>query len=402
VRFPAPFASDMTRGLATDQATRGSSRPRVVWAVTGICGVTGGIASANRNVLDALVELAEERDCELCVLSLLETSGDRPADLPARMRFEAFSGDKRRFTAALFRRVPARGLFCFDHVRLAVPLLPLAATGLARTVIFAHGSEAWKRLRRGSRWALSCASLCLTNSSYTLNKMRERIPNIRAAACPLGLAPDFPLAPTPPAPDRERFEMAAADGIARNLGERVLLAVARMHPDEREKGHYALLAVLPQLLRAEPGVQMVFAGPGDDRNAIAAKARSLGVGARVFLPGYLSATELRRAYARCYAFAMPSRQEGFGLAYLEAMSFAKPCLGCREQGAEEVIADGETGLLVRDPDDATELLAALLRLLRDPGQAERWGRNGFCRLRQHFTAAHHRARVKERLAPLIG
>ena len=392
----------MTRAFPAAPATRPSSpQSRVVLAVTGICAVTGGIASANRNVLRALVELTQKRDRELCVLSLLESDADRPADLPARVRFEAYSGDKRRFSIGLLRRVATGALFCFDHVRLSVPLLPFAATGLVRTVIFAHGSEAWKRLRRGSRWALSSASLCLANSTFTLEKMRERVPGIRAAACPLGLAPDFPLASIPPAPDRERFEMVAADGAVRNLGERVLLAVARMHPDEREKGHYALLEVLPRLLRAEPDVQLVFAGPGEDRESVAAKARSLGVGASVFLPGYLAAEDLRRVYSRCYAFAMPSRQEGFGLVYLEAMSFAKPCLGCRDQGTEEVVVDGETGLLVRDPDDSEELLAALLRLLREPGQAERWGRNGFARLQQHFTAAHHQERLEERLAPLI-
>ena len=124
--------------------------------------------------------------------------------------------------------------------------------------------------------------------------------------------------------------------------------------DQREgkKGHRDLINVLPALLGEFPEVQVVLPGPGDDRNNLQALAQRKGVAPSVFLPGFVSTETLRSLYRDCYAFVLPSQQEGFGLAYLEAMNYAKPCVGCYDQGAEDVIVHGESGFLVHDPHNA--------------------------------------------------
>ena len=177
--------------------------------------------------------------------------------------------------------------------------------------------------------------------------------------------------------------------------------VARMHPSEREKGHRALLNAMPALLKKYPDAQLVFAGPGDDVPALRASALEARVGASVFFPGFVSVEYLRRLYHRSYAFVMPSRQEGFGLAYLEAMNYARPCIGCLGQGAEDIIVGEQTGLLVRDPDDSAELQGAISRLLGDPRLAAAMGRSGFARLHSQFTAAHYQTRVKDNIGTLL-
>jgi len=93
---------------------------------------------------------------------------------------------------------------------------------------------------------------------------------------------------------------------------------------------------------------------------------------------------------------MPSRGEGFGLVYLEAMRAGIPCVAARGGAAEEVVVDGETGLLI-DPASPEELAAALARLLADPGLRARMGEAGQRRWRRNFSAARYRAR----LAPLL-
>jgi glycosyltransferase involved in cell wall biosynthesis len=67
---------------------------------------------------------------------------------------------------------------------------------------------------------------------------------------------------------------------------------------------------------------------------------------------------------RCTIFALPSRYEGLGCVYLEAMSAGKPVIGCREQGISEIIQHGSNGFLV-GPDNKRELTLALEMLLRD-------------------------------------
>jgi glycosyltransferase involved in cell wall biosynthesis len=126
-----------------------------------------------------------------------------------------------------------------------------------------------------------------------------------------------------------------------------------------------------------------------------------GVASAVFFPGYVPIETLKALYQQSYAFVMPSTQEGFGLAYLEAMQYAKPCVGCWGQGAEDVIVHGETGWLVRDPDDPQELLDTLRDLLQHPQQAQWFGDNGYKRLTEHFTARQYQARLTVQLLRIL-
>ena len=84
--------------------------------------------------------------------------------------------------------------------------------------------------------------------------------------------------------------------------------------------------------------------------------------------GALDDEALRTEYAACDLFALPSRREGFGLVYLEAMAFGKPCLGARAGGTPEVIP-AEVGELVEYGDPAG-LAAAVGDLVRRPRDSE--------------------------------
>ena len=84
------------------------------------------------------------------------------------------------------------------------------------------------------------------------------------------------------------------------------------------------------------------------------------------------------------------------------MNFAKPCLGCFDDGAEEVIVDGETGYLVHDPWDQVELGSALAALLGDPRRSAEMGRRGLERLRAHFTADRFQERVRAEVSAMLG
>ncbi len=89
---------------------------------------------------------------------------------------------------------------------------------------------------------------------------------------------------------------------------------------------------------------------------------------------------------------MPSRQEGFGLVYLEAMAAGLPCLASTCDAAGEVVVDGETGLLV-DPADQAAIVAAITRLLGDQAFREKLGRQGRKRFEECFTEEHFHQRM---------
>jgi glycosyltransferase involved in cell wall biosynthesis len=82
-------------------------------------------------------------------------------------------------------------------------------------------------------------------------------------------------------------------------------------------------------------------------------------------------------------FALPSRAEGFGLVYLEAMACGKPVIGGAHGGAPEVVEDGKTGYLVQHG-DAGQLATSLETLLADPALAKQMGARGRERVERDF------------------
>ncbi len=157
-----------------------------------------------------------------------------------------------------------------------------------------------------------------------------------------------------------------------------------MAAEERYKGHDVLLDLWPRVTAEVPGARLVIAGEGNDRARLEAKAAPLEDG--VSFLGRVSDETLAALYRHCAFFVMPSRDEGFGLVFLEAMRAGKACIG-GIGAAAEIIEDGVTGLVV-DPADPEQVLKAVLRLYREPETRERMGRAGAARVAARFTEGH--------------
>jgi glycosyltransferase involved in cell wall biosynthesis len=90
---------------------------------------------------------------------------------------------------------------------------------------------------------------------------------------------------------------------------------------------------------------------------------------------------------RCTVFALPSRYEGLGCVYLEAMSTEKPVIGCRGQGIAEIVQHGVNGFLV-GPDNEKELTIALAMLMRDESLRRKLGSAARATILDRFTLAN--------------
>ena len=159
------------------------------------------------------------------------------------------------------------------------------------------------------------------------------------------------------------------------------VAVVALGALEVRKGHAVLLAAAAGLASAAPRLRYVFCGEGRQAKALAGAAAALDGAAR--LVGF------RRDVAACLAaadiVALPSLQEGLGVAALEAMAAGRPVVASRVGGLAEAVVHEETGLLV-PPGDPTALAAALARLARDPDLRARLGVAGHARVLARYTA----------------
>jgi alpha-maltose-1-phosphate synthase len=112
------------------------------------------------------------------------------------------------------------------------------------------------------------------------------------------------------------------------------------------------------------------------------------------------ARALAAAYASADVFALPTRFEPFGIAFVEAMHFGLPCIGPDAWAVPEIIVDGETGFTV-PVDDVAVLTDRLLRLLRDRTAARRMGQAGRERARRLFTWPQVVGRMTEMMGAVV-
>jgi phosphatidylinositol alpha-1,6-mannosyltransferase len=354
----------------------------------------GGIPTVNRQMLRQIVRRSSRREVEVDVWVLHDEPASeeqvaRFVGLPLRsFRYFQFSGSKARMLgAATLARRP--DVVVTTHLYLAPVALVLRGLR-GRVYQFLHGIECWSPPATPTRESLRAVDELVSNSGFTLRRALETIPILRdlpAHVCHLGVP-------------EERWAPAASDSPP--VGPPSVLITARLSRSEGYKGHADLLAIWPDVVRAVPGARLDVVGTGDAEPDLRARARELGLGEDSFkLWGRVADEELRERYRACRAFAMPSRGEGFGLVYLEAMSFAKPCIASLDDAAVEVVVDGETGLLVRYG-DRPALLDAVVRLLRDPELAARLGRAGRARLDARFREDDFGERLVAALAERSG
>jgi phosphatidylinositol alpha-1,6-mannosyltransferase len=299
---------------------------------------------------------------------------------PGGVALPGAAGRKLRFIGLALRRALAgprpSDVVCL-HLRLS-PVARLVTAARGRLTVFLHGIEAWRPLGPLERWALGRAVL-VANSEHTARRFRQANPGLSRrpiAVCHLGVG----------AADALR----SAESGARDVAAPFALIVGRLAGSERYKGHDVLIDLWPRIRDAVPDARLVVAGDGDDRGRLEAKAAVLGRPVR-FL-GRVSDQARDALYRDCAFFVMPSRDEGFGLVFLEAMRAGKACIG-GAGAAAEVIEDGVTGLVV-DARDEGAIEKAVVRLFLEPETRSRMGRAGAERVARDFTEAHFRRRFR--------
>ena len=333
----------------------------------------GGIAAVSRLLRQALTD-ATGRPCPTFALA----SSDRTFETSTAQRM-AFGG---RIALAQWKR--QCDWMMYTHLGLATIERYMPVWPRRPYAVFLHDIEAWEPLAPSRCRIMAGAFVRLANSRFTAQRVEAANPEGGCViACPLGL----PV---------ERTETGADDRAHFEHGTQVVLIVGRMMADERYKGHDQVLEAWPAISREAPGARLVCVGDGDDVPRLREKAALLGVAGSVVFPGFVDDAEMKRMYGGAAVFVMPSRREGFGLVYLEAMAARVPCIGSIHDAASEVIVDGVTGYLVAQ-DDRSALSQRILALLGDEGLRRRMGAAGFSRYRAEFTYDTFSRRVREHL-----
>jgi phosphatidylinositol alpha-1,6-mannosyltransferase len=267
---------------------------------------------------------------------------------------------------------------------LALPALQPSA----RVIVCTHGIEIWSQLPVARRVALRRANRVVASARYNADRIRvvQGVRPERIVLIPLALSPSW---------GRDGHPAARAKDSDRHVR---LLSVARLDAGERYKGIDTVIRALPDLQLQVPSITYRVVGEGTDLQRLQRLANDCGVADAVQFIGAVDHRNLLREYQRCDVFVLPSTGEGFGLVFLEAMSFAKPVVAVAAGGPIDIVEDGMTGRLVESPDN---IAAALLELLLNREQAKEMGTRGRTRLEAAFSFERYVERWRQTLHTVL-
>jgi glycosyltransferase involved in cell wall biosynthesis len=260
-----------------------------------------------------------------------------------------------------------RATFRYDllHAHYAVPAGDAArrAAPDAPLIVSVHGGDLYGAHADAPavRAALSHAQLVLANSAGTARRCADL--GARATRV-VHLGTDFPAGPAEP--PQTPMLVTVGHLIARKRHADVIDAIARL----RER---------------QPELRYVVIGDGPERERLRALAADLGLADRVELRGQLAPAQAVAAARAGSLFVLPSVDEAFGVAYVEAMAAGVPAIGCAgEDGPEEIAAAGD-GIALVPPGDTGALAERIDALLSDPASLRDLGLAARATVERTFT-----------------
>lgn len=262
------------------------------------------------------------------------------------------------------------------HLHL-LKLLPFLDHAGSRVFLFLHGIEAWCKHDRLTQLLLRRVDVILSNSDHTWSrflKCNPQFQNMPHRTVHLGAGAILDaVTPSPSDPP-------------------AVLMVGRLNAGEDYKGHRQMIEAWPRVVDRIPDAELRILGDGDLRQSLEDLARRQAPPHSVRFFGQTSDAEKEQLLAQCRCLALPSRGEGFGLVYLEAMRVGRPCMVSDVDAGREVVNPPEAGLAV-DPDNPHAVAEAVHRMLTLGEEWTSWSGRARARYEDRFTTEQFHRRL---------
>ncbi|WP_414514948.1 glycosyltransferase [Nostoc sp. PCC 9305] len=342
-----------------------SAKPRFYLIFPNIFDFKGGIQVYSKFLLKALQDIYPEADYDV-FLKYDKYSLKQPDKLQflSSTRFHYFGDLPKLLQPILFATkiiilaiLQHPVIVISTHVNYAIVCYILKFfTGVPYWVV-AHGLEVWDIENKATKFALEKADKIISVSNYTRQRLLQDInidsekivvlPNtFDASKFPINSKPTYLL---------KRYNLTDE--------QPVILTVTRLGSMAKYKGYDQILHALVKVRSHLPNVHFILAGKGDDIPRIKALVTNLNLQDCVTIAGFVPDKELCDHYNLCDVFALPSKGEGFGIVFLEALACGKPVLAGNQDGSIDPLADGKLGCLV-DPDNLEEIADNLIQILQ--------------------------------------
>jgi len=329
---------------------------------------TGGIENFNKTFLKALNSLAK-----VTSISVYDKENDNTLE---NIDFKNFNKNKVKASLYLLKNIYNIDKLIVAHLNL-LPIVIVAKIINPKIKIYLsiYGIEVWKKLPFMHQIFLSKIKI-LSISTYT-TEIFTKYNNISKKNI-FYLPPD------------------TSDNIDKNFQnvyndhEFNILSVTRLDSNDNYKGIDSMIKTIPLLISKIPNLKYTIIGKGDDKDRLIELSKELKVQNYIDFKGFVEFIE--PYYQYCDIFTLPSKGEGFGIVYIEAMKYEKPCIACDEGGQTDVVLDNETGYLCKY-DDTNCLSERIINLYADVEKRNQFGKNGYKHFIENFTFDKFRDRL---------
>ncbi|WP_339386210.1 glycosyltransferase family 4 protein [Vibrio caribbeanicus] len=253
------------------------------------------------------------------------------------------------------------------HINLSSIFMMMKTLLKGKSLLITHGVEVWyDDLTKVKKKSLKLYDKILSVSNYTKRKLisvqgiEESRIEILANSIDLSNKNGFdsPFSP-------EKFN---------------LLTVLRIDASEKLKSIFNILEAL--VILDDSRIVFTIIGKGNQLDFVKSKVSEMGLEDQVNILGYVN--DLRPYFEHCDLFTLISDKEGFGIVYLEAMEYKKPCLAAKHCGSSDVVVDNFNGYSIAI-DDIDSLVDRVTKLRFDTAKREIFGINGNQLLHDKFT-----------------
>lgn len=332
---------------------------KILFLVLSAFSSTGGIEKFNRAFLKGLQNLRTDLSLSIRAAGMYDHTIEKKytGDIP----FKPFNGNRFLFVLRNIFQLFFTDELILGHINLAllgVIFKRIKPSG--KLILICHGIEVFEYTRGLKKKVLQKADVILAVSTFTKEKIisKQNISADKIIVFPNTIDPYFNIPRNFQKPGylQQRYKI--------QKGEKVIFTLTRLRSNEGYKGYSKVINILPQLLANGMKVKYILAGGADEKEKIHIQKliSDLKLEQHVLLTDFIREEEIQDHYLLADVFVMPSKGEGFGIVYIEAMACGLPVIAGNKDGSTEALRFGELGVLI-DPDSEEELMTAIKSIM---------------------------------------
>lgn len=333
----------------------------VLFLTLRVFSATGGIEKVNRIVGKAIHKLGLESGNKAKVYSMYDKKDDVDEKYFPKQIFRGFSTNKLEFVYKSIKQGKKCDVVILSHINLlSVGYLIKLFSPSTKIILITHGIEVWMPFSGFKKRMLEKCDLIVPVSTYTKDIMIKQNGFNENKFHVLNNCLD-PFLPEPVTGEKSPA-LLAKYGFKKD--DIILMTLTRLSSKEKYKGYDKVLIAVRDLAISYPNLRYLIVGKYDaaEKKRLDEITDALGISKLVVFAGFVPDEELADHFNLADVYVMPSKKEGFGIVFIEAMYYRKAVIAGSGGGSVDALNGGKFGLLV-DPDSQEEITDAIKKVI---------------------------------------